>query len=150
MATMADWFYGDRVIVHVSGEETGGRFSLLEWVMPPGEMTPVHVHTSADQTMYVLEGELTLLLPGRNIVAGPSSVAHGPKGIPHSEHVTSRGPTRLVEINAPAGFEKFVAALGQPARELALPDSPLPLPDDIEELAAAYDVEVVAAPGIRP
>jgi quercetin dioxygenase-like cupin family protein len=146
------WFYGDLVIVHLSGEETDGRFSLLEWIQPQGETTPVHVHTSADQTIYVLEGELTLHLPGKAIVAGPGEVAHGPKGIAHAEHVTSKGPTRFVEVNAPAGFEKFVAALGEPASELTLPDPPLPLPGPAElaELAAAYDIEVLAPPGSMP
>jgi Cupin domain len=76
----AYWFYGDLVIVHVSGEETDGRFSLTEWLQPPGEMTPVHVHRRADQTQYVLEGELTVHLEGRTIVAGPGECAHGPDG----------------------------------------------------------------------
>jgi hypothetical protein len=36
----AYWFLGDLVIVHVSGDETGGRFCLLEFLQPPGEWTP--------------------------------------------------------------------------------------------------------------
>lgn len=148
----AYWFYGDLVTVHLSGEETDGRFSLLEWLQPQGEMTPVHVHTRADQTMYVLEGELTLYLLGRTVVAGPGEVVHGPMGIPHTEHVTSEGPARLVEVNAPAGFERFVAALGQPASELKLPDPPLPLPGPMElaRVAAEYDIEVLGPPGSMP
>jgi quercetin dioxygenase-like cupin family protein len=148
----AYWFYGDLVIVHLSGEETDGRFALLELVQPPGEMTPVHVHAVADQTMYVLEGELTLHLPGKTIVAGPGEVAHGPKGVPHAEHITSEGATRLVEVNAPAGFEKFVVALGEPAPRRTLPDPPLPLPEPqtLAALAAEHDIEVLAPPGSLP
>jgi hypothetical protein len=59
---LAYWFYGDLVTIHVSGEQTDGRFSLLEWLQPPGEQTPLHGHKRCDQTMYVLEGEL----PPRN------------------------------------------------------------------------------------
>jgi hypothetical protein len=62
----AYWFFGDLVIVHLSGEETDGRFSLTGWVLPPEEMTPLHVHRHSDQTAYVLEGELTLHLPGQD------------------------------------------------------------------------------------
>ena len=148
----AYWFYGDLVKVLVTGEETDGRFALLEWLQPPGEQTPLHIHTTSDQTMYVLDGELTLYLPGRTVVAGPGEVAHGPMGIPHAEEVTSSEPVRLVEVVAPAGFERFVAALGQPASELVLPDPPLPL-GDFEELAALasdHDIEIIGPPGARP
>jgi mannose-6-phosphate isomerase-like protein (cupin superfamily) len=148
----AYWFFGDLVIVHLSGEETDGRFSLTEWVLPPEEMTPLHVHRHSDQTAYVLEGELTLHLPGRTIVAGPGECAHGPMGVPHAEHITSDEPVRLVEVNAPAGFERFVAAIGQPALELTMPNPPLPLPDS-EELvvvAAAHGIDVLGPPGNLP
>jgi mannose-6-phosphate isomerase-like protein (cupin superfamily) len=148
----AYWFYGDLVVVHVSGEETDGRFSLLEWIQPPGEQTPVHVHKHSDQTVYVLEGELTLHFPGKTVVVGPGECAHGPMGVPHTEHVTSAEPVRLVEVNSPGGFENFVAALGEPAAEFALPDQPLPLPE-AEELigvAAEYDIEVLGPPGQLP
>jgi hypothetical protein len=49
---LAYWFYGDLVTVHVSGERTDGRFSLLEWLQPPGGQTPLHGHKRCDQTMY--------------------------------------------------------------------------------------------------
>jgi mannose-6-phosphate isomerase-like protein (cupin superfamily) len=148
----AYWFYGDLVIVHVAGEETEGRFSLLEWLQPPDEWTPLHVHRGADQTMYVLEGELTLYLPGRAVVAGPGKVVHGPKNVPHTEWVSSDHPLRQVEVNAPAGFEKFIVAAGQPAAELTLPPSDQP-PLDLERLialAAEHDIEVLGPPGSLP
>jgi hypothetical protein len=102
--------------------------------------------------MYVLEGELTLHLPGRTVVARPGDVAHGPIAAPHSEHVTSPLPVRYVEVNSPAGFERFVAALGRPAVDLALPDPPLPLPDaeELIVLAAEHEIEVLGPPGVLP
>jgi mannose-6-phosphate isomerase-like protein (cupin superfamily) len=152
MKRLAYWFYGDLVTIHVSGEQTDTRFSLLEWLQPPGQQTPLHVHKRCDQTMYVLEGELALHGPGRKVVAGPGDVAHGPIGVPHTEHVTSAVPAKLVEVNSPAGFERFVAALGQPAPELALPDPPLTLPDPKEliSVAAEHDIEVLGPPGSLP
>jgi mannose-6-phosphate isomerase-like protein (cupin superfamily) len=151
-APIAYWFYGDLVLVHLSGEETGGRFSLTEWLMPTDEITPLHVHKRADQTMYVLEGELTLMLPGKTIVAGPGDLAHGPMNVPHTEHVTSPGPVRLIEVNAPAGFERFVAAAGEPAAASTLPP-PSTEPPDLEfltRLAREHDIEVLGPPGMLP
>ena len=148
----AYWFYGDLVIVHVSGDETEGRFSLLEFLQPPGEMTPLHVHKRGDQTMYIIEGELTLFLPGRTLVAGPGEVVHGPMNVPHTEQVTSPTPVRLLEVVAPAGFERFVAAAGQPAGALTLPPTSLP-PVDLEllsRLASEHDIDVLGPPGALP
>jgi quercetin dioxygenase-like cupin family protein len=146
----AYWFYGDLVLVHLSGEETGGRYSLLEWLMPAGETTPPHIHKRADQTMYVLEGELTLMLRGETIVAGPGKIAHGPMNVPHTEQVTSAGPVRFVEVNAPAGFEHFVAAAGAPAAMRTLPPSSHEPPDLdlLTRLAVAHDLEVLGPPGM--
>jgi hypothetical protein len=83
---------------------------------------------------------------------GPATSPHGPIGVPHTEHVTSAVPAKLVEVNSPAGFERFVAALGQPAPELALPDPPLTLPDPEEliSVAAEHDIEVLGPPGSLP
>jgi mannose-6-phosphate isomerase-like protein (cupin superfamily) len=146
------WFYGDLVTVHVSGEETGGRFSLLEFLQPPGEWTPLHVHRRADQTQYVLEGELTVHLPGQSLVLGTGNCVYSPMNTPHTEHVTSTAPVRLLVVNSPAGFEKFIVAAGKPAAELTLPpqDQPPPELERLAALAAAHDIDVLGPPGSLP
>jgi hypothetical protein len=55
----AHWTQSRVFIVHVSGEETHGRLSLVEGLLPPDAMTPLHVLPHASQILYVLEGELT-------------------------------------------------------------------------------------------
>jgi mannose-6-phosphate isomerase-like protein (cupin superfamily) len=146
------WFYGDLVTVRVSGEEAEGRFSLLEFLQPPDEWTPLHVHRRADQTHYVLEGELTVHLPGQSLVLGAGDCAYSPMNTPHTEHVTSTEPARLLVVNSPAGFEKFIVAAGKPAGEMSLPPPDQP-PPDVERLtaiAAEYDIEVLGPPGSLP
>jgi mannose-6-phosphate isomerase-like protein (cupin superfamily) len=148
----AYWFYGDLVTVRVSGEETDGRFCLVEFLQPPGEWTPLHVHRDSDQTQYVLEGELTVYLPGRSFIVGPGECINTPINVPHTECVTSAGPVRVLDVNAPAGFDEFVAAAGEPASELTLPPQDQPPPDveRLAALAAEHDIEVVGPPGSLP
>ncbi|MQA74146.1 MAG: cupin domain-containing protein [Solirubrobacterales bacterium] len=148
----AYWFYGDLVIVHLTGTQTDGRFTLTEWIQPAGEWTPLHVHRSADQTAYVLEGELTLHLPGRSVTAGPGECVHGPRNVPHAEQVTSAEPVRMVEFVSPAGFEEFVIAAGRPAAERTLPPPDLAPPDlhRLATLAAEHEIEVLGPPGATP
>jgi mannose-6-phosphate isomerase-like protein (cupin superfamily) len=148
----AYWFYGGLAIVHVSGEETEGRFSLVEEVQPPGAWTPLHVHRRADQTLYVLEGELTLHLPGKSVAIGPGECAYGPLNVPHTDHITSAEPARVLVVNSPAGFQEFVIAAGQPAAELTLPP-PDEAPPDLERLAALaaeHHIELLGPPGSLP
>ena len=63
----------------VSGRQTGGLFCLFENASPGRTATPVHVHAGDDETVYVLEGQLTaILLLCTNLVGlslGPSVVA---------------------------------------------------------------------------
>jgi mannose-6-phosphate isomerase-like protein (cupin superfamily) len=144
--------YGDVVIVHVSGEETDGRFCVVEFLQPTGEWTPLHVHKGSDQTQFVLEGELTVYLPGREVVVGPGECINTPMNVPHTECVTSTGPARVLDVNAPAGFDAFVAEAGEPTTELTLrPQSEEP--PDIERLAALaakHDIELLGPPGALP
>jgi mannose-6-phosphate isomerase-like protein (cupin superfamily) len=148
----AFWFYGDLVIVHVAGEETGRRFCLVEFRQPPGEWTPLHVHRDSDQTQYVLEGELTVYLPGESFAVGPGECINTPINVPHTERVTSPRPARVLDVNAPAGFDEFVAAAGEPAAELTLPPPDRPAPDVewLTALAAEHNIEVLGPPGSLP
>jgi mannose-6-phosphate isomerase-like protein (cupin superfamily) len=145
-------FLGSLVIVHVSGDETQGRFSLLEFLVPAGDMPPLHVHRRADQTWYVLEGELTVYLPGESVIAGPGGCVRGPMNVPHTHKVTSADPVRFVEVNSPAGYERFVAAVGEPTTEFTLPppsEKP-PDPTRLAALAAKHGIDLLGPPGTLP
>jgi mannose-6-phosphate isomerase-like protein (cupin superfamily) len=148
----AYWFYGDLVTVQVSGEETSGRFCVVEFLQPPGEWTPLHVHRDADQTQYVLEGELTVYLPDRSLILGPGECVNTPMNVPHTEHVSSAGPARVLDVNVPAGFDEFIVKAGEPAVELTLPsaDSPAPALERLAAIAAEHRIELLGPPGERP
>lgn len=148
----AYWFYGDLVIVHVGGEQTDGRFCVVEFLQPAGEWTPLHVHKDSDQTQYVLEGELTVYLPGKSVVLGPGECINTPMNVPHTECVTSKGPARVLDMNAPAGFDAFIVAAADPVDKLALPSADRPVPDiqRLIALAAEHNIDVLAPPGALP
>ena len=56
-----------------TAEETGGAFLLFEDVMEQGKMTPLHTHPEADETMYVLEGEILMHLDGAEDGSRPAA-----------------------------------------------------------------------------
>jgi hypothetical protein len=47
----AYWLLGSLAIVHVSGEQTEDRFCLVEFLSPPDDMPPLHVHRRDSQTI---------------------------------------------------------------------------------------------------
>jgi mannose-6-phosphate isomerase-like protein (cupin superfamily) len=148
----AYWFLGSLVIVHASGRESDGRFLLTETRLPPGAFQPLHVHRREDQCWFVLEGEMTFYLPGEAKACRPGDSAFGPMGVPHTHEVTSRGPARIVEVNSPAGYEGFLAAVGAPAPALTLPPVRAEPPDldRIAAIAREYGIEVLGPPGTLP
>jgi quercetin dioxygenase-like cupin family protein len=140
------------VLVHVTGEESNGRYSLVEFVMPPNEMTPLHVHQHDSQTVYVLDGEVTVSLPGLTRVLRRGECIYQPAGVPQSERVSSDGPARVLDINSPAGFDRFIAAVGQLTDRLTLPPSP-ESPPDLDRLAAVaaqHGITLLGPPGALP
>src|SRR5918996_3208213 len=133
----------EAILRRTSSQETGGRLSLVEGLLPPGAMTPLHVLPRVDQILYVVEGELTAYLPGVERVLRSGDSMLQPAGVPQTHRVTSSEPARVLAISSPAGFERFVVEAGQPVEALTLP----PLdesPPDLERLA-----EVAAKHGMQ-
>ena len=63
-----------------------------------------------------------------------------PRGIPHTYRVGDR-PARWLVTSIPAGFERFVAAVGA----LDEPD-----PATLGAVAAEHDIEILGPPGELP
>lgn len=144
------WFIDNLCHVRVSGEETGGSLCLVECLAAQGHMPPLHVHHAEDEAFVVLEGELTLHVGERSLRLSAGETALGPRGVPHTFRVESATARWLVAC-APAGFERFVAAAGEPAPEPVLPAEPvLPGPERFEEICREFGIELLGPPGTLP
>ena len=54
----AFWFVDILWVVHATGEQTQGAYSVIEQRMPEGSGPPPHVHPFEDETFWVMEGEI--------------------------------------------------------------------------------------------
>jgi mannose-6-phosphate isomerase-like protein (cupin superfamily) len=115
----ARWWLGALAVILATGRDTGGRFCLVEVTEGEAE-TPLHVHHREDETFIVVEGEIDFEIGGRRIPARPGSVLFGPRGIPHG-YTVRKGPSRMLFLLTPAGFEDLVFATSEPARERRIP-----------------------------
>ncbi len=143
------WFLGVLATVKASTETTGGAVAVIEHLAPRGSGSPLHVHSREDEWFYVIEGELTLWVDGRTIVAPAGSFVFGPKGIPHTFTVSSE-EARFLLVTEPAGFEQFMRAVGEPAARIEIPPAATEPPDvaALTAAAAEYGIEIIGPPGI--
>lgn len=99
---------GIGVVHKLSGQDTGGSFSVVEHPIEAGALAaPPHTHTNEDEYSLVLEGEIGVLIGGEEFQAGPGAYALKPRGVPHTFWNPGPGSARIVEIISPAGFERY-------------------------------------------
>jgi quercetin dioxygenase-like cupin family protein len=134
-------FLGSRCRILADAESTDGRYGLVDMIeVPAGDMPPLHVHHTQDEGFLLLEGELSLFLPGREIVLKPGEFVLAPRGVPHTYQVGD-APARCLVLSSPAGFERFV-------RDVAALDERTP--DVLGVTAAERDIEILGPPGTLP
>ncbi len=145
----ARWFLGILATIKASTKTTSGRVAVIEHLAPQGSGSPLHIHHREDEWFYVIDGELTLWVGGKVIVAPAGSFVFGPRGIPHTFTVTS-AEARFLLVTEPAGFEGFLRALSEPATALTLPPASVqpPDPERMMAVAAEYGLEIIGPPGI--
>jgi quercetin dioxygenase-like cupin family protein len=146
-AQAAIWFLGALSQVRLSGEQTAGAFSLTDNLNRRGNGSPVHVHDREDETIFVLDGDLRVIVGEDDYAAGPGTVALLPRRLRHAYVVTS-ATARFLTLHIPAGFEQFAGEVGEPAQALTLPP-PAAGPPDLDalaEAAARHHITILAPP----
>jgi mannose-6-phosphate isomerase-like protein (cupin superfamily) len=129
----AYWFLGILWIILVDGEQTDGRYSLMEQLMPQDVGPAPHVHPFNDEGFYVMEGAMDMRVGDRTISANPGTSVWIPRKTVHAFKVTT--PTcRVLNSFAPAGMEQLIKSLARPADRYELP--PPELKEDPKKIAA--------------
>jgi mannose-6-phosphate isomerase-like protein (cupin superfamily) len=96
----------------VDGQTTAEGFSLVEHPMSARALAaPLHRHNREDEYSYVLEGRMGALLGNDALVTGAGDLVFKPRGEWHTFWNAGDEPCRILEIIAPAGFERFFAEL---------------------------------------
>jgi quercetin dioxygenase-like cupin family protein len=130
----------------VAGEQTQGRLSQIHLVEPRGAAPPVHLHHDADETLYVIEGDVSVFLGDDRIEAGPGAFIFVPRGAVHTWLVRSEQAELFLTL-VPAGLEGFFAEVGS----AAITGEPMPREmdvdtDELNRRAEAYGVEFRGPP----
>ena len=105
------WFSGGGIHRWMATtEQTDGSYLMFEDRMERGKVTPLHLHPDADESMYLLEGEILIHLDGVEHRVGAGGLAMVPRGTQHAFLVTSEMARMLVLITPGVGQEFFFDA----------------------------------------
>ncbi|MDP9341191.1 MAG: cupin domain-containing protein [Actinomycetota bacterium] len=141
------WFNGALAVLKATGDQTEGRFAAVEWLLPKGFASPLHIHRAEDEFFVVLSGEVRVQHGDAvaEVVAG--SLIYGPRDVPHAFRVDS-AEARLLLFFGPAGVEGFFREGGKPARSLGLPpaDEQFVDKETLKEIGSRFHQEFVGPP----
>ena len=140
------WWKTGRLTVKAGGAQTGNSFSQMETDDPRGTATPMHIHHGEDETYYVLEGHVTVVVDGEQIKLREGDFGLAPRGVVHA-YVVRSARARMLVTMSPAGLEQLFVELGVPVSGSEPPAGEVMPPiDEMARRFGAYGCEIVGLP----
>jgi uncharacterized RmlC-like cupin family protein len=122
---------GMTIVCKVTGQQTGGQFSLVEITEPTGSGSPAQYNQVISMACYMLEGTMTLRFGDEMQEFGPGSFVYLPAGTAYQTSNQSGAPVKYLLFSTPAGMDEyFIEAFDWIQRQPAWP------PEDMSELLA--------------
>jgi mannose-6-phosphate isomerase-like protein (cupin superfamily) len=86
-------------------------FGIIE--IAPGRELEAHVHVDEDDAFYIVEGEMTFTVGDEEVAAPPGTFVLIPPGLEHGFRNDGERPVRMLNIHAPAGFDRRIGLYDQ-------------------------------------
>ena len=115
----------------VEGASSNGSVAMFELDVAPGAKVPIaHSHDAYEETIYGIEGIITLTLEGRKIEIGPGDALCIPRGAIHRFENLHAATSRTLAIVSPGiltpDYFREIAAVAQAAANAVPPGPPNP------------------------
>ena len=136
------WVLGDLYTFHITGEQTGGAFAIIEASVQPGSTPPPHIHHFEDEAFYVLDGHFSFTRGKQQIEGNAGHFIHIPKGTAPTFTNVGKTKGKLLTMLSPAGLEKFFFEIGSEATGSLRPEDPSVI-EKVIDLAMAYRMEIL-------
>jgi quercetin dioxygenase-like cupin family protein len=127
---------GGTYTILVSGEQTRGRYCLVDMLVPSGGGPPPHRH-DFEEMFTILDGEIELTFRGEVLRASAGSTVNIPANAPHAFKNVSDRPARLLCMCTPAGQDEFFLAVGDPVDSRTAPPPKLNKEEQAERIQHA-------------
>jgi pimeloyl-ACP methyl ester carboxylesterase/quercetin dioxygenase-like cupin family protein len=131
---------GDTYTILVSGEQTAGRYCLIDMLIPPGGGPAPHRH-DFEEMFSIIEGEIEFTFRERKAVARAGDTVNVPANAPHFFTNATAETARLLCVCTPAGQEEFFAEVGI---QVETRTTPAPRLDEAAQAAFQAKAEALA------
>ena len=138
------WVFGDLDIIKAAKEETNGEMTFVETVVPPRSGPPLHIHENESESIYVLDGKITVEANGLSFDLETGGFTHMPKNSVHLFKNDQDEPSRILLIFLPSGIEGYFEALGTPMVEGVPSPGRHAKEELLPEVAPKFGIEIVA------
>src|SRR5512133_1897500 len=132
---------GDTYTILLTGEDTAGRYCLIDMLVPPGGGPPPHRH-DFEEMFTLLDGEIEVTFRGAKSIVRAGESANIPANAPHHFRNASGRPARLLCLCSPAGQEEYFMAVGVP---VASRTASSPKLDEVSQAALTAKVQPLAS-----
>ena len=134
--------FGDEVLIHLSGADTGGKFCMFTITSPPGGGPPPHYHENEDEWFFLMAGDIEFLIDGKWVRGNEGATVFMPRGSIHTFRNIGKSPSKLLTHTSPSGFEKFFEECASVFANPNGPDMSL-----IIEISGKYGIQFVESQG---
>lgn len=137
---------GDIYSIIISGEQTDGRYCLLDMLVPDGGGPPPHRH-DFEESFSLLEGELVFTVRGKTRTVTAPETVNIPANAPHMFKNKSGRTVHMLCIATPSGLDEFFLAIATPVDSRTSPQPELSQEERADkqrlakELASKYRTE---------
>jgi len=135
---------GDINSILASKDDTGGTYSVLEAkVFPNGGPMP-HIQTREHEGFYILKGEISFSVDGKEIIAKPGTFVNVPPHATHSFKNKTEVLAKMLIILVPGGLENLFVQVGDEVSDPTIQPSPMS-EDKMKKFASLlsdYGVEI--------
>ena len=115
----------------------------MSWhaTLPPGTFVPPHIHPTQDEFIYLLEGQLELMLDGREVLARSGDLVRMPMGIAHAIYNRSERQAKCLFWVSPTRrlYDLFWAIHNLPEQT----------PAEVVALSSQHEVDFLAPPELK-
>ena len=125
------WIGSSRVTIKATAAQTRGGFGLIVSEVKQDASSPMHIHHTADESMWVVSGLVRVRCGEDEFPRAEGGFAFLPRGVPHT--FIAEEDTTMLGLVSPGGTEAFFTEGGPVAT------SDTPPPPDLERLQRAAE-----------
>jgi mannose-6-phosphate isomerase-like protein (cupin superfamily) len=136
--------YGEQTVIKVGEAETQGAYAVRENAVPAGfDRVPYHIHHTAEEAFYILEGQMTLFTPNGEREAPAGTFVLIPRGTEHAFANHGATPLRWLTFISPAWVSGWIEKESELMRDAGADE-----PDAARQAAIyeEYGLEIVGPP----